>query len=255
LTTNPRREWSRSLYHSLKEAGPIPQERVTMLALVALLLYKKGNNNVNAWTLMKVVERLDRGVWQSCDDLLSSMLLDTYSELDLVERSKVLFGWCFDQPVAAQEVLLPRLFACGYFEISTFIEMVDNEDIVKPETCSPSLISLFWLQSNVSRLMEQSDWQPKGVFHYGNSVAIMTEAGMWEISLRHWSFHSDNHFNVKLIRKGGGERDVCVHDGESSKLPFGDRLTALMFACWNDKETAKRVNTFSSAMYAPVVPE
>ncbi len=27
LTTNPRRGWSRSLYHSLKEAGPIPQER------------------------------------------------------------------------------------------------------------------------------------------------------------------------------------------------------------------------------------
>ena len=252
LTLNPRLEWSRSVYHSLKEAGPIPHERVTMLALVALLFYKKGNNNINAWILMKVVERLDLGVRQSCENLLSSMLLETYSDLDWVERSKLLFGWCFAQPVAVQEILVPRLFAAGYFELSTFIELVESKNIVKPDICSPSITSLFWVQSTITRLTEQSDWNPKGIYHYANTIGIMTSIGLWEISLRQYRWYSrsidnDRHFNVKLFIDGE-EKDVCVHDGESAKLPFGDRLTSMLLACWNDEETAKRVDSFADAI-------
>ncbi len=176
---------------------------------------------------------------------------------------KPLYQWILEQPPEVQEILVEQLFSNEILNISDMIEFINRGELTPNEDNGPTIGSILFHGSIIKQLedaSDASDWNPNGIYHYENTIGIITATGLWEIEVvpEAWSKHATGAFRVQLFRDNVCH-DVCVQTcSNPSELPIGDRLAAIVLACWNDAETAKRVSTFADAMglsrYPPILP-
>ena len=163
-----------------------------------------------------------------------------------------LYQWLLEQPAEEQEKVVSNLFYYDILNISDMIDLVNHETITPLGDNCPTIHSILWYGSIISQLEDDSDWNPKGIYHYDSIVGIITEAGVWEVELLSgaWTNASTPSFKVELLR-ADKTHNVCIDAVNKKELPVGDRLATLILACWNDTETAKIVDTFAHAMGVP----
>ncbi len=176
---------------------------------------------------------------------------------------KPLYKWILEQPPEVQEILVEQLFSNEILNISDMIEFINRGELTPNEDNGPTIGSILFHGSIIKQLedaSDASDWNPNGIYHYENTIGIITDTGLWEIEVvpEAWSKHATGAFRLQLYRDNVCH-DVCVQTcSNPSELPIGDRLAAIVLACWNDAETAKRVSTFADAMglsrYPPILP-
>jgi len=176
---------------------------------------------------------------------------------------KPLYQWILEQPPEVQEILVEQLFSNEILNISDMIEFINRGELTPNEDNGPTIGSILFHGSIIKQLedvSDTSDWTPNGIYHYENTIGIITDTGLWEIEVvpEAWSKHATGAFRLQLYRDNVCH-DVCVQTcSNPSELPIGDRLAAIVLACWNDAETAKRVSTFADAMglsrYPPILP-
>jgi hypothetical protein len=176
---------------------------------------------------------------------------------------KPLYQWILEQPPEVQEILVEQLFSNEILNISDMIEFINRGELTPNEDNGPTIGSILFHGSIIKQLedvSDASDWTPNGIYHYENTIGIITDTGLWEIEVvpEAWSKHATGAFRLQLYRDNVCH-DVCVQTcSNPSELPIGDRLAAIVLACWNDAETAKRVSTFADAMglsrYPPILP-
>jgi hypothetical protein len=176
---------------------------------------------------------------------------------------KPLYKWILEQPPEVQEILVEQLFSNEILNISDMIEFINRGELTPNEDNGPTIGSILFHGSIIKQLedvSDTSDWTPNGIYHYENTIGIITDTGLWEIEVvpEAWSKHATGAFRLQLYRDNVCH-DVCVQTcSNPSELPIGDRLAAIVLACWNDAETAKRVSTFADAMglsrYPPILP-
>ena len=176
---------------------------------------------------------------------------------------KPLYQWILEQPPEVQEILVEQLFSNEILNISDMIEFINRGELTPNEDNGPTIGSILFHGSIIKQLEDVSDasnWTPNGIYHYENTIGIITDTGLWEIEVvpEAWSKHATGAFRLQLYRDNVCH-DVCVQTcSNPSELPIGDRLAAIVLACWNDAETAKRVSTFADAMglsrYPPILP-
>ena len=164
-----------------------------------------------------------------------------------------LYQWLIEQKPDIQEIIVNYLFSSEVLNISDMIDYVRDGKIIVSGKNGPIINSILWYGTIVGQMEDDSDWAPKGIYHYENTVGIITETGVWEITLQPgaWSDNeSEAAFSVNLIRDNQ-IFNVCIHPVSEKKLTIGDRLATIVLACWNDTETAKIVDTFALAMGLP----
>ena len=176
---------------------------------------------------------------------------------------KPLYKWILEQPPEAQEILVKQLFSNEILNISDMVDFINRGELTPNEDNGPTISSILFHGSIIKQLedvSDTSDWTPNGIYHYENTIGIITDTGLWEIEVvpEAWSKHATGAFRLQLYRDNVCH-DVCVQTcSNPSELPIGDRLAAIVLACWNDAETAKRVSTFADAMglsrYPPILP-
>jgi hypothetical protein len=163
---------------------------------------------------------------------------------------KPLYQWILEQPPEVQEILVEQLFSNEILNISDMVEFINRGELTPNEDNGPTIGSILFHGSIIKQLEDASDWNPNGIYHYENTIGIITDAGLWEIEVvpESWSKDAIGAFRVQLYRDNVCH-GVCVQTcSNPSELPIGDRLAAIVLACWNDTETAKRVSTFAEAM-------
>ena len=164
-----------------------------------------------------------------------------------------LYQWLLEQPAKEQEKVVKELFYNNILNVSDMIDLVNYETINSSEDNCPTIHSILWYGSIISQLETDSNWDPKGIYHYETTVGIVSDYGVWEIELLPGAWSSDSNtpsFNVELHR-ADKTHNVCIDTVSKKELPVGDRLATLVLACWNDEETAKIVDTFANAMGKP----
>jgi hypothetical protein len=163
---------------------------------------------------------------------------------------KPLYKWILEQPPEVQEILVKQLFSNEILNISDMVDFINRGELTPNEDNGPTISSILFHGSIIKQLEDASDWNPNGIYHYENTIGIITDTGLWEIEVvpEAWSKHATGAFRVQLS-KDNVCHDVCVQTcSNPGELPIGDRLAAIVLACWNDAETAKRVSTFAEAM-------
>ena len=176
---------------------------------------------------------------------------------------KPLYKWILEQPPEVQEILVKQLFSNEILNISDMVDFINRGELTPNEDNGPTISSILFHGSIIKQLEDVSDasnWTPNGIYHYENTIGIITDTGLWEIEVvpEAWSKHATGAFRLQLYRDNVCH-DVCVQTcSNPSELPIGDRLAAIVLACWNDAVTAKRVSTFAEAMglsrYPPILP-
>ncbi|MBO57735.1 MAG: hypothetical protein CMA77_01915 [Euryarchaeota archaeon] len=164
-----------------------------------------------------------------------------------------LYRWLIEQKPDVQSMTVNKLFSTEILNISDMIDYVKDGKITPTGKNCPIIHSILWYGTIVEQLEDDSDWNPNGIYHYENTVGIITDTGVWEINLLPGAWSDDANqpaFRVDLVR-GNQTYNVCIHAVSEKKLPIGDRLATLVLACWNDVETAKIVDTFAHAMGLP----
>mgnify|MGYP004065054325 CR=1 FL=1 len=163
-----------------------------------------------------------------------------------------LYQWILEQSPEIQENMVCQLFSNEILNISDMVEFINRGEIKPDEDNGPTIGSILFHGSIIKQLEEISDWNPNGIYHYDNLIGIITDTGLWEIEVlpEAWSDGIPS-FSVQLFRDDETHL-VCVQTCNSpEELPIGDRLAAIVMACWNDTETAKRVATVATAMGLP----
>ena len=130
--------------------------------------------------------------------------------------------------------------------------MLVNEEVEVPENMGPFFKSIIWLARLIAGLEDEGNWEPKGLYYYMNTIGIVTDLALWEVEMVPPS-NIGGSWGVKVVcNRTDHVGNVCVDTIDPTALPIGDRVLALVLACWNDEETAKRVDTFAEALDLPI---
>jgi hypothetical protein len=240
-----------SLWNRFSGEESITEQSAKMLAMVDFLRHK-DLELTPSWPLSMLVKRFHPEIHETLEKALSAKYLDKQPNHSIYQFILPLHRWAFEQPPAVRELLFERMFILGVIDLSDVVGMLLHEEVEVPEESGPLCKSIIWLAQFINRIEDECDWKPNGLYYYENMVGIVTDPALWEVEMEAPSSVGEP-WGVKVVcHRPGHVGDVCVDAVANVAWPIGDRVMALVLACWNDEETAKRVDTFAEAIGLPI---
>ena len=240
-----------ALWRKIAEGDSISEQSAKMFALIEFLRHHDSDLS-SSWPLSMLIKRFHPDVYETLEKALSAKYLDNLPDHSAFEYNLPLYKWVFEQPLEVRELLLERMFIHEVIDLFDVTGMLVNEVVEVPENMGPFFKSIIWLARLIGGLEDEGNWEPKGLYYYVNTIGIVTDLALWEVEMILPSNIGES-WGVKVVcNRTDHVGNVCVDTIDPTALPIGDRVLALVLACWNDEETAKRVDTFAEALDLPV---